>query len=150
MSLVDSEEKTTITNGYEDRVVMVMPNKPEYVSVARLAVSGIAGRMGFDVETVEDIKLALAEACTNAIKHGCCEENNQYTIEFSIGEKCLTISIADKGCGMNKNEICQPDLQNPREGGLGIFIINTLMDQVDFETAPKAGFTITMKKYLGV
>ncbi len=150
MSLVDSVQNEAVKNDCEDQVVLVLPNKPEYVSVARLAASGIASRMGFDVETVEDIKLALAEACTNAIKHGCCEEYNEYTIEFGIGQKCLTISIADRGCGIDKKKICQPDLQNPREGGLGIFIINTLMDQVDFETAPDAGFTITMKKYLGV
>ena len=149
MSLAGSAEKEAVKN-CEDRVVLVLPNKPEYVSLARLAASGIAGRMGFDVETVEDIKLALAEACTNAIKHGCCKEHSEYRIEFGIEEKCLTISIADKGCGMDKNEICKPDLQNPREGGLGIFIINTLMDRVECQTAPKAGFTITMKKYLGV
>ncbi|HOO12168.1 MAG TPA: anti-sigma regulatory factor, partial [Bacillota bacterium] len=38
-------------NSCEDRIVLVLPNKPEYVSLARLAASGIAGRMGFDVET---------------------------------------------------------------------------------------------------
>ncbi|MDD2572945.1 MAG: ATP-binding protein [Bacillota bacterium] len=150
MSLVDSVQNAVVKNDCEDQVVLVLPNKPEYVSVARLAVSGIAGRMGFDVETVEDIKLALAEACTNAIKHGCCEEYSEYRIEFGIGQKCLTISITDKGCGMDKKAICQPDLKNPREGGLGIFIISTLMDRVEFETAPEAGLTITMKKYLGV
>jgi serine/threonine-protein kinase RsbW len=51
---------------------------------------------------------------------------------------------------MDKKDLCQPDLQNPREGGLGLFIINTLMDGVEFKTAPNTGFTITMKKYLGV
>lgn len=150
MSLAGSMEKQEKINSCEDRVVLVLPNKPEYVSLARLAASGIAGRMGFDVETVEDIKLAVAEACTNAIKHGCCEENSEYRIEFGVGAKCLTISIADRGCGMDKKDLYQPDLQNPREGGLGLFIINTLMDGVEFKTAPNTGFTITMKKYLGV
>ncbi len=70
-----------------------LPNKPEYVSLVRLAASGIAGRMGFDVETVEDIKLAVAEACTNAIKHGTAKYS-EYRIEFGVEEKCLTISAS--------------------------------------------------------
>ncbi len=150
MSLVESAENSVLRSGFKDQIVLVLPNKPEYVSVARLAVSGIAGRMGFDVEAVEDIKLALAEACTNAIKHGCCEQYKEYRIEFGIGEKCLTISIADKGCGVDKKEISQPDLQNPREGGLGLFIINTLMDQVEFERSQDSGFILTMKKCMEV
>ncbi len=150
MSLASSEQKPIIRDGYDDQLILVLPNKPQYVNVARLAVSGIASRMGFDVDTVEDIKLALAEACTNAIKHGCSKGCSEYRIEFGVSQRCLTISIADRGCGIDKGEICAPDLQNLREGGLGIFIINTLMDQVEFETIPGAGFIITMKKYLEV
>lgn len=150
MSLVDGDQRVAIKNGHDDHMVLILPNKPQYVSVARLAVSGVASRMGFDVDTVEDIKLALAEACTNAIEHGCCEGCGEYKIEFSIGRECLTISIADEGCGMKKQKIYQPNPKDLREGGLGIFIINTLMDQVEIDTVPETGFTITMKKYLGV
>ncbi|MBA1334760.1 MAG: Serine-protein kinase RsbW [Firmicutes bacterium] len=133
-----------------DEIVLVLPNKPEYVSVARLTVSGIANRMGFDVEAIEDIKLALAEACTNAIKHGCCDEYKEYRVKFVIDETGLTVSIADKGCGVKEKDVKAPDLENPKEGGLGIFIIRTLMDEVDFEVLPDSGFNLTMKKYMGV
>jgi serine/threonine-protein kinase RsbW len=150
MTLVDCAENAAAKNGHKDEVVLVLPNKPDYVSVARLTASGIASRMGFDVETVEDIKLALAEACTNAIKHGCCEESKEYKVKFGVEQNCLTISISDKGCGVDKREICQPDFQNPKEGGLGIFIIHTLMDEVELERLPGSGFTLTMKKHMGV
>lgn len=132
----------------EDNIVLVLPDKPEYVSVARLTASGIASRMGFDIEAIEDIKLALAEACTNAIKHGCCEDNKEYVVNFSIEPRGLAISVSDKGCGLQKKDLPDPDFDNPKEGGLGIFIIRTLMDEVDFSNIPCKGFVITMKKYL--
>jgi serine/threonine-protein kinase RsbW len=150
MTLADCAENSAVKSRHKDEVVLVLPNKPDYVSVARLTVSGIAGRMGFDVETVEDIKLALAEACTNAIKHGCCEESKEYKVKFGIEPNCLTICVSDKGCGVDKKEICGPDFENPKEGGLGIFIIDTLMDDVELHQVPGSGFTITMKKNLGV
>jgi serine/threonine-protein kinase RsbW len=51
-----------------DVVELRIPRKPEYVSVARLAVSGIASRLEFSYDEVEDIKLAVGEACTSAIQ----------------------------------------------------------------------------------
>lgn len=150
MVLIDDSKNATEGTLQKDEIVLILPNKPEYVSVARLTVSGIASRMGFDVEAIEDIKLALAEACTNAIKHGCCEQNKEYKVRFVVGERSLTISIADKGCGVEAKDVKDPDLENPKEGGLGIFIIRTLMDEVNFENLPDSGFTLTMKKYMGV
>jgi serine/threonine-protein kinase RsbW len=132
----------------EDNIVLVLPDKPEYVGVARLTASGIASRMGFDIEAIEDIKLALAEACTNAIKHGCCDDHREYKISFSVEPRSLAISVSDKGCGLQQKDLTDPDPDNPKEGGLGIFIIRTLMDEVDFSNTPGRGFIITMKKHL--
>jgi serine/threonine-protein kinase RsbW len=42
-----------------DNIVMVLPYKPEYVSIVRLTLSGIASRMGFDIEVIEDMKVAV-------------------------------------------------------------------------------------------
>lgn len=52
-------------------VELRLPNRPEFVAVARLTVSAIAARLEFDINDIEDIKVAVAEACTNAIEHGC-------------------------------------------------------------------------------
>ena len=46
-----------------------IPASADWVRVVRLTVAGIAGRMGFTFDDVEDIKLAVAEACNNAILH---------------------------------------------------------------------------------
>lgn len=132
----------------EERIVLSLPNAPEYVSVARLTLAGIANRMGFNIEDIEDLKVAVAEACTNAILHGC--GNCNYTIEFHILKDKLRIEITDSGKGFDYDKLEDPDLSKPKEGGLGIFIIKTLMDDVKFFHKTKGcGTKIIMCKNLG-
>ncbi|MDO4720555.1 MAG: ATP-binding protein [Peptostreptococcaceae bacterium] len=126
---------------------MTLPCKPEYVGVVRLTVSAIANRMGFNIEEIEDIKVAVAEACTNAIKHGLDEE---FDASFTIFADKMTISIKDRGKGVKIENIAEPDLSNPSEnGGLGLFIIKSLMDDVDVISSIGRGTQITMTKFLG-
>lgn len=132
-----------------DSLCISVPNKPEYVSVVRLTASAIASRMGFSFEEIEDIKVALAEACTNVIKHGMCNKIDNYEIEFVMEENKITIEITDKGTGFSCKDVSEPDLNSPKEGGLGIFIIKSLMDEVDIKSDIGKGTEIKMIKYLG-
>jgi serine/threonine-protein kinase RsbW len=132
-----------------DIISLTLPNAPEYVSIARLTLSGIANRMGFNIEDIEDLKVAVAEACTNAIKHGCGNDCN-YSIEFSVLKDKLRIEIRDGGEGFDYDKLKEPDLTKPREGGLGLFIIKTLMDDVEiFNNNKSCGTRIIMYKNLG-
>jgi len=54
-------------NQVMDYIEMKIPAKPDYVGVIRLTLSGIASRMGFTYEEIEDIKIAISEATTNAV-----------------------------------------------------------------------------------
>jgi len=129
-----------------DTIEMNMPSKPEYVGVVRLTVSAIANRMGFDIEEIEDIKVAVAEGCTNAIKHGL---DKNFHINFLVSDSSLSIVIKDEGKGCNPCKIEEPDLLNPKEGGLGLFIIKSLMDEVEFTSKEGSGSIIKMTKCLG-
>ncbi len=53
----------------KDCISLKLPTKSEYVSVARLTASVVANNMGFDIESIEDIKVAVGEACNNAVLH---------------------------------------------------------------------------------
>ena len=57
-----------------DYIEMKIPAKPDYLSVIRLTLSGIASRMGYTFEVIEDLKIAVSEACTNAIQHAYSED----------------------------------------------------------------------------
>lgn len=130
-----------------DVISMKVPCKPEYVSVIRLTVSSIANRVGFNIDEIEDIKVSVAEACTNAIRHSL---NNEFTIDFEVGLDRLCIVVKDNGKGFEHESIEEPNLEEPKEeGGLGIFIIKSLMDEVAFSSKPGRGTEMRMIKYLG-
>ena len=97
--------------------------------------------------TIEDIKVAVSEACTNAIKHS---DDKSVSITYTILENGLDIEIKDNGKGYDVESIATPDLTQPKENGLGLFIIQTLMDDVKIESKDNQGTIIKMTKYLGV
>ncbi|WP_018924811.1 anti-sigma B factor RsbW [Salsuginibacillus kocurii] len=136
-----------------DVVEMTVPSKAEYVGVVRLTVSGIANRAGFSYDDIEDMKIAVAEACTNVVDHAY---SNGGTIKFScsIEEEGLKLVVSDDGQSVDvvqlREEIGPVDGQDPvgelKEGGLGLFLIESLMDEV--EISSEAGVAIVMKKFL--
>ena len=130
-----------------DTIKMEISTNPDYVGIIRLATSGVANKVGFSVDEIEDIKVAVSEACTNAIRHS---EVNYFLIEFKLLQNGLCIEIKDQGKGNDIDSIEAVDLSNPKEGGLGIYIIKTLMDEVEIDSGDGKGTIIKMTKYLGV
>ncbi len=130
-----------------DTIKMEISTNPDYVGIIRLATSGVANKVGFSVDEIEDIKVAVSEACTNAIRHS---EVNYFSIEFKLLQNGLCIEIKDQGKGYDIDSIEAVDLSNPKEGGLGIYIIKTLMDEVEIDSGDGKGTIIKMTKYLGV
>ncbi len=130
-----------------ETIKMEIASNPQYVSVVRLTTSGIANKVGFCLEDIEDIKVAVSEACTNAIKHSL---DNKFSVEYTIFENGLTIEIIDNGKGYDVDAVSKPNLEEPKENGLGLFIIQSLMDDVDIKSNVDNGTIIKMTKYLGV
>ena len=60
---------------------MELTANPDFVSIIRLTLSGIANKIGFSLDDIEDIKVAVSEACTNAIKHSS-DEKFMYTFDY--------------------------------------------------------------------
>lgn len=142
------EKKETINKKRKQQIILSVPSKPEYLSVVRLTTSGIANRVGFDLEEIEDIKLAVAEACTNAMTHGKAENGN-YDIEFTIEKESMIIEVKDSGKGCMIENIRKPQERELVEGGLGVFIIKSLMDKVEISSKLGKGTTIKMMKKIG-
>ena len=130
-----------------ETIKMEITANPEYVSIIRLTTSGIANKIGFCIDDIEDLKVAISEACTNAIKHSL---EDRFTIIYTMIENGLTIEIIDNGKGYVSKEVSEPDLDNLKESGMGLFIIESLMDEVKIESKDGNGTSIKMTKYLGV
>lgn len=141
-----------------DLIEMKFPAKAEYVGVIRMTVSGVANRMGFDYETIEDIKVALSEAVTNVVSHAYLEEESgELTLGFAVYEDKLEIMVSDRGESFNIADIKDrigpmsareemKPVSQIREGGFGLFLINTLMDEVEINN--QYGVVVLMTKYL--
>lgn len=130
-----------------ETIKMEITANPEYVSIIRLTTSGIANKVGFCIDDIEDLKVAISEACTNAIKHSL---DDRFTIIYSMIENGLTIEIIDNGKGYDRSTVSEPDIDNLKESGMGLFIIESLMDEVIVESQEGKGTSIKMTKYLGV
>ena len=121
---------------FSDKIELVLPFKAEYASIARLTTSGVANRVGFDIETIEDIKVAVAEVCNKLVNAGNKSEGN-YTIVFNILSGKLIISF-------KSNDETLELIFNNEEDELGISIINAFMD--DVELNPESGYILRMTK----
>lgn len=138
-----------------DLIEMKIPAKAEYIGVIRLTVSGLASRVGFSYDDIEDLKVAVSEAATNAVNHAYSDgEEGEVALAFSIYEDRLEIVVADNGKSFDAEEarlrLGPYDGSKPiatlTEGGLGLFLIDTLMDEVQISNS--AGVVVRMTKYL--
>lgn len=141
-----------------DFIEMKFPAKAEYVGVIRMSVSGIASRMGFSYEAIDDVKIAVSEAVTNVVSHAYeADGSGELMIGFAVYEDKLEIMVSDRGEGFDIEEVKQrvgpmkfKDENKPvseiREGGFGLFLMNTLMDRVEINN--EYGVIVLMTKYL--
>jgi serine/threonine-protein kinase RsbW len=128
----------------KDKIELTLPNKPEFVSIARLTASVIANNMGFDIEDIEDIKVAIGEACNNSVIHGNKAAHIQ--MKFICEPNQFVAEIVDEGEGFDIEEYEKPDLDNYQGRGLGIFIMESLMDDVSIESMMGNGTRIRLIK----
>jgi serine/threonine-protein kinase RsbW len=131
-----------------DIVDLRIPCKAEWVALARLSVAAVASRLNFSIDEIEDIKLAVAEACTNAIQHAHGSPFIEIKCEAVTGN--LRLSVRDYGRGTHPEHIHSRDLTDERVGGLGVFLIRSLMDEVEYDVQPDQGTLLVMVKRLAI
>ncbi|MCC4723172.1 anti-sigma B factor RsbW [Salinicoccus sp. RF5] len=138
-----------------DYIEMKFPSSAEYVGLIRLTLSGVLSRAGASYDQIEDSKIAVSEAVTNAVKHAYGEdETGEVLIGFAIYSNKVEIIVADHGQSFNYEEVKEElgpysedeNVNYLREGGLGLFLIETLMDEVYLKKDP--GVTISMTKFI--
>jgi serine/threonine-protein kinase RsbW len=129
-----------------------IPSVTENLYLIREFVIKIAMKAGFSLEVQEQIALAVDEACTNVIKHAHkFDAKRAIDINVVLDSQKMTISIIDKGKGFDVDKLQTPDLQQyakeSRHGGLGIYLMKTLMDDVQYEFNPGKKNQVQMTKF---
>lgn len=115
-----------------DHLKFIIPGKPEYLTMVRLAISSIAASAGFDVEMTEDIKTAVCEACKTIACHGYTNLSDKYDVECSVGEGMIEIVVKDECVEHTIEKECSTCYDCPNNGDLSSFVIESLMDSVEF------------------
>jgi serine/threonine-protein kinase RsbW len=141
-----------------------IPASPEYIAIARLVVSSIASsRRNLPDDRIDDLKLAVSEACTNAIEAygpangeaglalGAATAAERVRILVQDDDEKLEVNVADDGPGFNPNDLpAHPPVTDPDrlnfERGLGIPLIRTLVDDVQFASSAD-GTSVRMTVY---
>ena len=114
-----------------DVVTLAIPARTEYLILARLALAGIAREVEIDQSTLADLKLAVTEACGNAVQHAQPNDGGVVTIRMAVDDEAIEITVTDDGPGMDTTTIATlPDGEVP-ESGMGLAIIHALVDRVE-------------------
>jgi len=134
---------------------LVVPSRHEYVAVARLVVASLASaRRALADERIDDLKLAVSEACTNAIEANLGSGRGAPVVVtcWEAPER-LEVCVSDSGRGFDPNLLPgHPPVTDPErlnfERGLGIPLIRSLVDDLRFESGP-AGTSVWMTLFGG-
>lgn len=136
-------------------IELEIPARAEYVGLARLVMSSLAtARRALAEERVDDLKLAVSEACTNAIEaHAHLDRRERVTLRWSEADDRLQVRIEDRGRGFDPGQLpAHPPVTDPErlnfERGLGIPLIRTLVDEVEFAPS-ETGTSVSLVMFCG-
>ncbi len=130
-----------------------IPSQTDNLEIIREFVAKIAERYGFDDEDVSKIELAVDEACANVIKHAYGKNQRKpIDIIIKVDARKLTVIVSDRGKGFDPRSMKVPDmkeyLSEMRVGGLGLYLMETLMDEVEFDIKPGKRNQVKLVKYI--
>jgi anti-sigma F factor len=122
----------------------------ENVGITRLLIASVGGQLDLSLNDIEELKVAVSEAVSNAIIHGY-KNNPDYIVflDLDILDDTLTIVVRDEGCGIpNVEQAMQPAYStDPERMGLGFVFMQSFMDELQVDSKLEEGTTVTMTKH---
>lgn len=137
--------------GTGQAIRLTIPAKPEYITLGRLALTGIARLRAepLSPEVLGDLKLALTEACTNSVRHAYGEGTGLVNIVYELHSDRLVVEVSDSGEGFDAPAgRATTGAGELAEGGLGIAIIEALSDELEIGEGVGGGSRLRFVKHL--
>ena len=129
---------TPLTDRTDTDVKLTLPARPENVSVIRHVLGAFAEVLRLPDDLVEDLRLAVTEACTNVVRHAYPQEvPGPVEITIRPTEDAVSVVVADHGRGIGSSS----DTNGP---GLGLPLIAAIADEVELEPVPGGGSRVAM------
>jgi len=114
-----------------------LPAEPANVAVVRHVLAALGDALELPDAVVNDIRLAVTEACTNVVRHAYADQPGVMEVVVRPRDEALEVAVADTGRGMGPS----PDTRGP---GLGLPLIAALADGLTVEPAPASGNRVVM------
>ncbi|MCL6604539.1 MAG: anti-sigma B factor RsbW [Paenibacillus sp.] len=137
------------------KVMLQLPASADYVDIVRLNLYGIASKMGFTYEDIEDMKVAVSEACNNSVLYAYGQEDGMVDVIFEVGSSALSITVKDEGESFDNLDaqaermtLHDKELSDVQVGGLGFYLMQALMDDVSVVSEAGRGTVVTLTKRL--
>lgn len=130
-------------------VLLTMPAKSEYLILARLALAGIARGVPMSETLLADLKLAVTEACGNAVRHAYASGDGAVRVRFEVEPDRIAIEVADDGTIGSRMVAADARDGLPAESGMGLAIIRAIVDELEIDDATDStGTVVRMRKHL--
>jgi serine/threonine-protein kinase RsbW len=129
-------------------VALCLPQEVESVSLIRVVIGDALLRLGITDDCIDDIRLALSEACTNVLEHAAAED--EYEVRLHVDGDTCEISVLDTGEDLDADALDGVMPDSGSSGGRGVAIMHAVMDQVAFRSEPEVGTIVHLVKRLEV
>ncbi len=128
-----------------DRLAGTLPSHPKYLPLVRAIAFGAAELAGIDAEEARHLTLAVTEAWTNVIRHAYGgAEDRRIDFRFVPTAGRLEIEIEDFGTWIDPSRIASRPLDQVRPGGIGVHLIQSMMDDVAYLRNEHGGTTLRL------
>jgi anti-sigma regulatory factor (Ser/Thr protein kinase) len=126
----------------ETLATLVIPARPDYLSVCRQALAGAVRGLPLSDDALEDLKLVLSEVCANAIVHGYGSEGGVIEVQFRTSDDEIELSVTDHGAGYSSDP-------TTAHRGMGMSLLEHLCDRYDVQpNRASGGTTVTFARAL--
>lgn len=147
----DLSKLPVVSTEAQDAIEFRVPSDPKILKIIRLSISHLCELAGFTEEERNGTTLAVDEACSNIIRHAYDGAHDQpINVTCKLLNNGVEIIICDFGKNIRKSEIKSRDLEEVRPGGLGVHLIQSVMDKVKYERMGRKGNKLTLAKYKNV
>lgn len=135
---------------YDNRIKIEFMSKSENEAFARVAVAAFVSQLDPTIEEITDVKTAVSEAVTNAIIHGYENKGGVITIEATLQDQILSLTVEDTGVGIENVSLAMQPLYTSRpdleRSGMGFTVMETFMDTLEVQSEKGKGTKIIMTK----
>lgn len=130
----------------EIRFTLQLPRDALSVPVVRRVLNSSMTTLGVKEECLEDIEVALTEACTNVLDHAA--DGDEYEVVAGVNDANCVIEVIDRGRGFDAEGLGNLEAEPTAEQGRGIQLIRALVDKVHFRSRPETGTIVHLEKQL--